>query len=515
VTDWRKLDPRVLAIRPVEGLTRAAIPLLVIFFSGQRRDGPGQWISLAFAVLVVLVGISHWFTTKYRIADGQVQLRTGLLRRRHLAVPLDRVRSVDVTASPMHRLLGVAVVKIGTGRHDKGKRDELRLDAISARDAAALRAELLHREAAAPEQTPDVASAPTSVSLPVPLPPDEILSAFDPAWVRFAPFTLSGVATVGAVTGYVFHLLNEAHIDPGKVGEVRTFADFLSRTPLPLVAVLLLAVLLLLASALSTVGYLLAFWGFRLTRHPGGSLHVQRGLLTSRSVSLEERRLRGVDVREPLLLRLVSGARLLVIATGMRENRGSDKGGELLQPPAPVAQAHRVARLVLRGVDPTTAPLRAHGPAARRRRYLRALAAACALLAALVVVRLAGGPNWPWWAAALLLPLAWLVARDRYGSLGHAVVGGYLVTRHGSLDRRTAALRTDGIIGWRIHQSYFQRRAGLVTLIATTSGGHGAYHVPDVPLADALACAEAAVPGLLAPWVTGRDDANRLLPQRS
>ncbi len=508
MNDWRRLDPRVLAIRPIEGLIRAAVPLLVVFFSGSG-DGPGQWISVAAAALVVLAGIMHWFTTRYRITDTQVELRTGLLRRRHVAVPLDRVRSVDVTASVMHRLLRVAVVKIGTGRQDKGKHDELRLDAVSAGEARALRSELLHRQnapvaAASPAADPTRHPTQDATAYPAPYsaPAEVMLSEFDPAWVRFAPFTLSGLATVGAITGYVFHLLNEAHIDPGRVGEVRSFAGVLSRTSLPLLALAVLVILVLLASAFSTAGYLLAFWGFRLTRHPGGSLHVQRGLLTSRSVSLEERRLRGVEIREPLLLRLVTGARLVAIATGMREDRGSDKGGELLQPPAPLALTHRVAALVLGTTDPTTAALRMHGPAARRRRYLRALAAAVVVLAVFVVLRVLGAlPNWPWWLAALLVPIAAVVARDRYRSLGHTVVAGYLVTRHGSIDRRTAALRTDGIIGWRLKQTFFQRRAGLATLTATTAGGHGAYHVPDVPLREALDCAEDAVPGLLAPFL--------------
>ncbi len=516
---WRRLDPRVLAIRPVEGLIRAAVPLLIVFFSSGSHDGPGQWISLAAATLVVGVGVMHWFTTRYRISDSQVELRTGLLRRRHVAVPLDRVRSVDVTANVMHRLLGVAVVKIGTGRQDKGKHDELRLDAVSAREATSLRAELLHREvvpservvaspewappeSAPPEWAPPESAMPEWATLAPQVAPEVVLSQFDPSWVRFAPFTLSGLATVGALTGYVFHLLNEAHIDPGRVGEVRSVADLLSRTSLPVLLLVSLVALLILASAFSTAGYLLSFWGFRLSRHPGGSLHVQRGLLTSRSVSLEERRLRGVEVREPLLLRMVSGARLVAIATGMRENRGSDKGGELLQPPAPLAQTHRVAALVLGTTDPTATALRKHGPAAQRRRYVRALAAALVVLAVAVALRvLAGLPNWPWWLAALLVPCAVLVARDRYASLGHTVDGGYLVTRHGSLDRRTAALRTDGIIGWRIEQTFFQRRVGLATLTATTASGHGAYHVLDVPIGEAIACAEAAVPGLLRPFL--------------
>jgi putative membrane protein len=499
VSEWRRLDPRVLAIRPVEGLARAAIPIIIVFFSGSS-DGPGQWVGLAIATFVVLIGISHWFTTTYRIGTSQVELRTGLLRRRHLAVPADRVRSVDVTASPMHRLFGVAVVKIGTGRQDKGKDDELRLDAISRSDAQTLRAELLHRDSTA--GLPTTPAGDWGRAADVLDPGETVLAAFDAGWVRYAPFTLSGLATVGAVTGYVFHLLNEAHIDPGSVGQVRSTANLLSRTPLPLVGLVLLLLLLVLAVTFSTVGYLLAFWGFRLTRHPGGTLRVQRGLLTTRSVTLEERRLRGVEVREPLILRMVGGARCIAIATGLREDRGSNKGGELLQPPAPRAQTHRVAALVLGGNDPTAGPLLPHGPAAQRRRYVRALVGTVVLLGVLVLLRIAAGfPDWPWRLSLLLVAASLWLARDRYRSLGHALADGYLVRREGSLDRRTAALRCDGIIGWRVHQSYFQRRAGLVTLVATTAGGHGAYSVPDVPAAEAIRTADAAVPGLLTPFL--------------
>ena len=553
MSQWRRLDPRVLAIRPVEGLVRAALPLLALFISG-GRGGPGQWIGLAVATLVIVAGVLHWFTTRYRVGASQVELRTGLLRRRHLAVPVDRVRSVDVSAHVMQRLLGVAVVKIGTGRPDKGRRDELRLDAVSASDAVALRAALLHRVApqpapgtgeraqagpalavaAPPERTTSAATGhstaaapaaargssprpwgpavswPRAWSQPAPEPQETMLSSFDPSWVRFAPFTMSGLATVGAVAGYLLHVLNEAHIDPGSVGEVRSVAGLVSRTSVPVLLVVVVAVLLVLASALSTAGYLLSFWGFTLTRHPGGSLHVRRGLLTTRAVSLEEGRLRGVELREPLLLRVVHGARLVVIATGMRESRGADRGGELLQPPAPAELTHAVAGLVLGGQDPTGAPLRAHGQAARRRRYARSLGAAAAVLAAAVAAQwLVGLPAAAWWLAAAAVPVAAALAADRYRSLGHTVVPGsqqpgahsYLVTRHGAVDRRTAALRTDGIIGWRVRQSYFQRRVGLATLTATTAGGHGAYRVPDVSMAEALACAEEAVPGLLEPFV--------------
>jgi putative membrane protein len=94
-----------------------------------------------------------------------------------------------------------------------------------------------------------------------------------------------------------------------------------------------------------------------------------------------------------------------------------------------------------------------------------------------------------------------LLALGAYHSLGHGVGGAYLVARSGVLSRTTVALQRTGVIGWRVRQSVFQRRAGLVSLTATTAAGRGAYHVRDASEAEALAFAEEAVPGLLAPFL--------------
>jgi putative membrane protein len=110
-------------------------------------------------------------------------------------------------------------------------------------------------------------------------------------------------------------------------------------------------------------------------------------------------------------------------------------------------------------------------------------------------------PNWPWEITLALLPVAALLGWDRYRNLGHVLTERHLVARSGSLVRETVALQRTGIIGWRLHRSFFQRRAGLVTVVATTAAGDGAYHVIDVAEADGLALADAAVPDLLRPFL--------------
>ena len=118
------------------------------------------------------------------------------------------------------------------------------------------------------------------------------------------------------------------------------------------------------------------------------------------------------------------------------------------------------------------APLRRHGPRARTRRYVRAL----------VPGRHRPRPGRPRGrrstgrpAAAILAVLPLLLAArpgpDRARALGHALVEGWLVARSGSLTRRRELLATDAVIGWNVQRTWFQRRAGLVTLVATTAGG--------------------------------------------
>ncbi|HEX6698801.1 MAG TPA: PH domain-containing protein [Solirubrobacteraceae bacterium] len=494
---WRRLDRRMLLIHPIQEIPRALPALFAVFVAG---NGGGQgllWIAVALVITLGLA-LSRWFTTRYRVTEDRVEVSSGLFRHRVRAVSRDRIRTVDVTARAMHRLLALARVEIGTGRSDREESGGVRLDGLTATQAAALRAELLHRpRQAPPADTATVAPAATTAEEP------EIeLARLDSSWIRFAPFTLSGLISVGVVLGFLLNVANEAHFDPQNWGPARHLADRLGHAPVALAAAALLALALVAVVVASTVGYALAFWDFRLTRHPGGTLHVTRGLITTRATTIEERRLAGAEISEPLLLRMVAGARLIAIATGLRVGRGAERGGSLLVPPAPRAEVLRVAADVIAAQEPVTCPLTAHGPRARARRYTRALAGWALLVAALAVVHWA--ISGPWWlpvAALALLPIALLLAADRYRSLGHAVTSGRLVAGRGSLIRRRSAVAAEGIIGWNVERSFFQRRAGLATLTATTAAGDQHYDVQDVEMGEALRVAEELRPGLAAPFL--------------
>ncbi|GAA4691484.1 PH domain-containing protein [Pseudonocardia yuanmonensis] len=508
---WRRLDPRMVVVEPVRTLVKLLPVLIVVLITGSNNDPVRPWVTLGIGVLVVAAGVVRWRTTRYRITAERVELHSGWLRRQRRSVPRDRIRTVDLTASPLHRAFRLSVVAVRAadsgGEHRHGG---LTLDAVSTAEAETLRRELLDRRAPQPGEAPiagsDAARAtePTTGSGtgPVAESPAEELARLHWSWLRFAPLTFSSLAGVGAIAAAAFNVLNELGVSPTEVDGVDAAAERLAAAPLWLAVGLVGLALLVVAVVGSVLLFTERWWGYRLTREADGTLRVRRGLLTTRSLSVAEERLRGVGVHEPLLLRAGGGAQTRALSTGL----GREAQGGVLQPPAPRAEAHRVAGAALRRLhpgteaDPTRTPLRPHPPAARRRRYTRALVPVLVLVAAAALVgRVWPGLAWIWPGTLVLVPLAALLAADRYRALGHALTPRYLVSRLGGLSRRTVALQRSGVIGWTIRQSPFQRRAGLVTLQAVTAAGEGGYRVLDLGAADAVALVDATTPGLLPP----------------
>lgn len=493
--DWRHLDARMLLVHPVNELVRF-LPLVVgVFVLGRSSEGD-PWHYLGVAVPIAL-GLWRFASTRFRITGSQIELRRGLLGRSVLTAPLDRVRTVELTASPIHRLLGLAKVEIGTGSGARNNDNRLVLDSLGTTEGRRLRAELLGR-------TP-LATGPvdTGIEATEGAPAAEtVIMRLDPAWVRFAPLTTSGLVIALAALGGSSQFLGNAI---SRAATSSSVDERVGALPLLVSVPAGLVVFLVVISVLASAGYLLANWGFTLSRDGSGrSFHVRRGLLTTRETSIDVDRLRGLEIHEPLGLRLVGGGRLTAVVTGLGRRA---EGSTALVPPAPRAVVVGVGEQLLDGpslgeAGPLAVPLTPHGPAASKRRRLRALVPTSLVPLVLGTLWLAAG--WPLWlaVAGLLAPVAgaWLAA-DRYAGLGHALTERHLVVRSGSFQGRRDALQRNGIIGWNIRQTFFQRRAGLVTLCATTAAGRQVYHALDLPEDVAIALADAAVPGLVSQFV--------------
>ncbi|GAA0639006.1 PH domain-containing protein [Kutzneria viridogrisea] len=454
------------------------VALLGGIFSGWTIFG------LSVTALVIIAAILRWTATHYRVTPDQFQVRRGVFNRSFISIARDRIRSVDMHANLSHRVFFLKKVAIGTGQSDRKRGGEIHLEALSKRDAEALRLSLLGQ--AVLDRTAGV----------------ELARMGRNWWLRFGPFTLSGLILGLAGVAAIAQALHEADLGRGSLGWLRALAEQISNAPVWLAVLEVVAAALLVMAVLSTVGYVLLFGGYRLSREPGGVLHLFRGLVSTRAITIEEKRLRGVEYSEPLPLRTMGGARLIAITTGLRVGQGSARGGSLLLPPAPREVAKEVAGSILGDNAPMVVPLARHDRKARNRRFTRAFWFSTIVVGLLALLWWLAGLPALWWQVALALyPVTALLAADRWHNLGHTVAGGYLISRYGSLVRRRFMLTTPAVIGWRLRQSVFQRRVRLVTVVATTSGGRQSYRIPDVGRSEALRITLAATPELMRPFL--------------
>ena len=458
---WQRLSPRMLLVHPVHEVMRQLPVLIGSVVLGSATGNP-LW-TVAGVALIVAYGLARWFTTTYRIGAEEVTLRTGVLQRSVLSVPRNRIRSVSTDARLLHRLLGLTVLRVSTGREATGD-TVFALDAVPAGEVPRLRAVLL------------------ADSLP-PQPSGRGLAAWQPSWLRYSPLTFTGLAMIAAALGVISQsgLLRELE-DSAVVRAGEGAAQGLGVWG----AVLVGAVVVLVASVVLSVTQSLLTYANLLLRRDGEVLHLSHGLLRVREHTYDMRRLRGGTLREPLLVRLFGGARLDAVMTGIA---GAGEASQLL-PPCPRATAETVLVDLIERPDVVTGALTAHGPAAIRRRWVRAmvLPVIAALGAAITAVTVGIGV-WVWPILVLVAAFSVFLAVDRSRSLGHRVGGGWLVARAGSVQRRRDCVAAPGIVGWTVRQSWPQRRAGLATLVAATAAGTKRYEVLDVPADTAWAIA--------------------------
>lgn len=420
-------------------------------------------------VLVMIFEMIKTATTRYRVVGDRLEVDRGGLVRARKSVARARIRSVQVTAGPVQRLLGLQRVTVSGGQ--SSERDAIVLSGLRVADADRLRAAL------------DAAEAPPDQPAQEP----GTLLSFRRDWLRYAPLTVWGVGGVVLLALVAQRGLGVLGIQPEQV--VAWAAGVLGPVPPWQLGLIGAALLLVLGVALSLIVFVEEWWRLRLTRTASGWLAMERGLLAHRRLGLDLRRLRGVIISEPLLGRLAGGARVepLTVAAAAEKDE-ENKSGSLryLTPVVPRDEAADLAARLLPDAPPLTAPvLRPHPRTALRRRLIRSVLVVLRIEAVPVITALLTGQTIWWIVAATLfvvaLPVALVLARAGYRTLGHAVRDGFVIMRSGVIDRRTTALARDGIIGWRIRQSPLQRRSGLMTLTATSAAGrHGGCTMPDL-----------------------------------
>lgn len=114
------LERRVLTLwRMRVGLVAGPIVVTVSVVLGVGA-GPVAGIAALVLLTIVVGGLAAWWTAlvwrswRFRVGDGALELRHGVLTRRESTIPYHRVQHIDTEAGPLERRLGLTTLVLRT-----------------------------------------------------------------------------------------------------------------------------------------------------------------------------------------------------------------------------------------------------------------------------------------------------------------------------------------------------------------------------------------------------------------
>jgi putative membrane protein len=484
-------------------------PLAVILAA--RR----QFLLLAAGALVLLAWSTvEWLRRTYSLEGGALRLEEGVLARKLRAVPFDRIQQVDLVRKPLHRLLGVATLRVETA--GGGSAAEVDLDVVTLAEAQALRTSLLRAKARSAAARSGSGAGPAGQAAGGAA-GAEVAGGAGGAGAGDAGAGLGGAGVAGAEVAGVEDGWTEAAEAPAErvllrlpLGEVMLAGITGSRaaaalvvlgplsqaadwfpglddwvfqrfdpeavtptTPAAFLAVAVLAAVVWLG--LAAASSIVTDYGFTLAR-VGNDLVVRRGLLERREAHLPMARLQVVRIEESLLRRALGLASIRIQSAG-RTGTADQSAGRLAIPILQRMQVNRVLDELVAGAAPIPRLL-SPPPAARRRSVTRSIVGAGVLVATIALplwvltsLEVLEVPPALALAALPLLGVAVAVGLAAYRSLGHATGEGFLYARAGVAIRVLTVVPVAKAQSGSVRSSPFQRRAGLATLHVDIAGG--------------------------------------------
>jgi len=457
----RRLHPWSWLFVLVQQLKQFIVPLVALLLFGSRGGREGFWSVtgplIAVGVLVV-ISVLQYFTYRYRIGRDDLTIRDGWLHRNLRQIPYARIHNVVLHQTVLHRLFGVAEVRLESAG---GQKPEAQMRVLRLDEALALENLIKHRGHAVEAGASVVAA-------------DSLLTLSTPEVIRLGLVSNRGMIVMAAAFGASWQLFPDRLVADyfERFGrQLFGYASHLEYGPLATVGAVaaIVALAMGLLRLLSVLLALLQYHGFRLSEEQR-RLTVERGLLSRLRTSVARRRIQAWTLHEGVLHRLLK-RRSLRIDTAVAEQQGKDEG-RALKELAPIATPAACDALIVHLLPQAQWP-RTDWIALPVRAWWRMFFPATWVIAVLVVALSAYFREW--WA---LLPLLWLPwsacsAYQQARRAAYAVDDRMVALRGGWWSRYWRFAEIDKLQALRISRSPLDRRFGTSSLWLDTAGANG------------------------------------------
>lgn len=331
---WHRLHPLTPVVRAGRQVVALIVLLAGISFANRGQAGGELTVDLVLIGVALAGGFVSWVVTRWRVADGVLQVDTGLIRRDLRRFPLSQIQAIDVVQTGLARVLGLAELQLRVAGGDASRGG--RLACLRLADAEELRRELLAVAAGSapvPPVLPVVTAAP-SAALAGPAAAGQPVLAFDGGperlLFRVSPRRLAGAIALSRRGGVAAAVIIAATVIVTAAGKAALTASVVS----------------------AAIGIVLAIWrsfngeyGTTVMAAADG-LRLRSGLVQTTAETIRPGRVQGIRLVEPLIWRLFGWCRLEVDVAGPRLRRENSSEAQRLRAVIPVGSSAEATQMI-------------------------------------------------------------------------------------------------------------------------------------------------------------------------
>ncbi|GAA0610662.1 PH domain-containing protein [Virgibacillus siamensis] len=305
MSEQKRLHPAAVFFNFIRVVKEAAFAIILGFIS--FKDSAFMYFILgasAILILMILFSILSWYRYTYRVEDDELRIEYGIFVRKKRYISKNRIQSIDLTSSVIHRIFKLTRVNIETAGSSTGA--EASLKAVKLSEGEALRRELKTVSTVEQDNEPEDA---------------------EEDWPS-STITFKRLFIAGTTSGSIGVILAIAAFGSS---ELEQFIpdDFYDSTfewiiELGITIMIVLGLIgLLLLWILGIAGTMIKYGNFTITKMED-ELFITRGLLEKKQLTIPMKRIQAVGIQESLIRQPLGYVTVFAEIAGGSMDKGED-----------------------------------------------------------------------------------------------------------------------------------------------------------------------------------------------
>lgn len=470
MSEKRRLHPAAIFFTLVKTFKELIFTIGIWFFTLNEFGLTFFVIGICVIILVVLLfNVLSWYCYTYRVEEEELRVEYGILIRKKRYISKNRIQSIDLTQSIIHRLFKLVKVNIETAGSGTGAEASLKAVRLSVGEELREELKLVHKE------NPQMGGVTNEAEPKQPSQKITIKRLF------LAGTTSGSIGVIFIIISALASDFSDYIPDDFYDNTVQTIISFGI-----MISAILSIVWLLLLWLVGIAGTMIKYGHFTISKNQD-ELLITRGLLEKKQTTIPLRRIQAVEVNESILRQPLGFVTLHAVIAGGSVEKG-EEASTILFPIMKRSEVDDFLNRFLPGYVSKRNDL--IGPPKQAKLFYVFRSSIVLLLAIIAIACLI--PQF-FWVPILVLFICFYVGLLRFKDAGFRMDGKQLTLRYRVFSRTTVILSHKRIQSFQRKQHVFQQKASVATVeasIVSTSDAGKHYKIKDLAIDDVLNLAD-------------------------